>query len=338
MTLEIRPDDARLAWEGCVDLVRGDTWVQAFRLPRAERDLFMPGLVQRAGMPSGVRIVFRSETRRVAGRLDAHPEMTPLDLVVDGALAGTAEMAGRGRFAFENLPRGPKRLELWLPNHAPLRIEALELDDGAPPEPAKSDARPRWLTYGSSITQCRQAASPTRAWPAMVARDHGLDLTSFGFGGQCHLDPMVARVMRDRPAELLSMCVGINIYGGASLGPRAFRPAIIGFARTLRDGHPESPLVVISPIYGARRELQKNAVGFTLPEMREEVETAVAALRTAGDRHIHYWNGLDLFGPDLASHLPDDLHPDAEGYQIIGRRFSEKLRETGLVPSRAPRP
>ena len=56
----------------------------------------------------------------------------------------------------------------------------------------------------------------------VVARDQNFNLTCLGYGGQCHLDSMVARMIRDLPANFISMCLGINIQGASSLGPRAF--------------------------------------------------------------------------------------------------------------------
>ncbi len=327
MPMTVSPDDDRLAFRGIVSLRREADWVQPYRLPWAERALFNPELMARAGMPAGVRIAFTSDTTRVGGRVGPTPEMTPLDLVADGELVGTAEMDGAAGFAFEGLAAGEKRLELWLPAFGEFRLRGLELADGATLRAPADDEGPRWLTYGSSITQCRQAARPTETWPTIVARTHGLDLTCLGFGGQCHLDPMVALAMRDLPADLVSMCLGINIYGAASLSPRSFRPAIVGAVRIVRETHPDAPVVLVSPIYGVERERTKNPVGFTLPAMRAEVKAAAEDLRTAGDPNVHYVDGLEVLGPADADRLPDDLHPDAEGYRLMGRRFAERLAE-----------
>jgi lysophospholipase L1-like esterase len=135
---------------------------------------------------------------------------------------------------------------------------------------------------------------------------------------------MIARMMRDLPADYLSICVGINVYGAASLGPRTFIPSILGFVRILRERHPTTPLAVISPIYSPSRETTENAVGFTLRAMRAEVAEAVDLLQSQGDQHVHYVDGLRLFGPELAHLLPDGLHPNAEGYEAMGESF---LRE-----------
>ena len=121
------------------------------------------------------------------------------------------------------------------------------------------------------------------------------------------------------------MKVGINIYGSDSLSVRTFQSAIIGFVQIVREKHPDTPFVVISPIFSPPRETTPNAVGFTLEEMRQEVAEAVRVLRDLGDVNLHYASGLELFGPDLAHLLPDDLHPDAEGYKIMGQNFVDKV-------------
>lgn len=327
--MNVSHDDPRLSWDGAISVQRTGQWSQPWRLPHEELDLFPPEtLVERAAQPAGVRLAFRSDTSFVGGEIEIDPDATAVDLFVDGEMLGSAPLAGVDRFQFDGIhahtPRTTRTFELWLPQYGAFRLKSLRLSDGASLSPIEHD-RPRWITYGSSITQCRAAASPSQTWPAIVARQRGLDLTCLGYGGQCHLDSSIARIMRDRPATYLSMCVGINIYGSGSLNARSFRPAILGFVRIVREGHPDTPFVVMSPIYSPPRETVKNNAGFTLQEMREEVALAVDALRAHGDKNLHYVNGLDVFGADLAHLLPDDLHPDAEGYRKMGAAFAERV-------------
>ena len=320
-----------LSWPGAVSLQRCDDWVMPWRIPYEQRGLFAAPLVEGAAMGgAGVRLVFRSNTSSVVGRIVPQPGAQRLDLCCDGAFVTSAELAAQEEFRFSELPDGDKQIELWLPQGGPFRLRSLELAAGATLHAAK-DSRPRWITYGSSITQCGAAERPTQTWPAIVARDHGLNLTCLGYGGQCHLDGTIARMMRDLPADYLSMCVGINIYGGGSLGPRAFRPAIISFVLTLREKHAETPLAVMSPIFSPPRETTKNAAGFTLQAMRDEVAAAVESLRAHGDTNVHYVDGLTIFGPEAAGLLPDQLHPNAEGYQLMGKNFLREVAQTLFV-------
>ncbi len=85
-------------------------------------------------------------------------------------------------------------------------------------------------------------------WPVIAARRLGLDLTSLGLGGNAHLDQFVARMIRDAPADLISIKIGINIVNGDTLKRRTFVPALHGFLDTIREGKPTTPILVISPI------------------------------------------------------------------------------------------
>ncbi len=84
-----------------------------------------------------------------------------------------------------------------------------------------------------------------------------------------------------------------------------------------------TPLIVMSPICSRPRETTPNVVGFDLPFMRHEIETAVRTLQEHGDGAIHVVDGLCILGPDHAHLLPDDLHPNAEGYKLMGKNISK---------------
>ena len=318
--MQLKPDAPQLTWQGSVSLQKTEDWMMPWRTPHPRHVLFPEPLLERSAMPAGVRISFQSNTTRVSGNIVPQNETGILDLCCDSQVVASLDLTEKESFSFEDLSDAEKLIELWLPQFGQFQLRSLEIDDGATLE-AFTDTRPRWITYGSSITQCRTAASPTQTWPAIVARESGLNLTCLGYGGQCHLDAMVARMIRDLPADYISMCLGINIQGASSLGPRTFRPAIIGAVQIVREKHPDIPLVLMSPICSPPREATPNAVGFHLKGMREEVQAAAEALRTYGDKQIYYVDGLSVFGADYVHLLPDDLHPDAEGYRVMGKNF-----------------
>jgi lysophospholipase L1-like esterase len=57
----------------------------------------------------------------------------------------------------------------------------------------------------------------------------------------------------------------------------------------------------------------------TLQMTRREVRAAVETLKAHGDPHIYYVDGREVLGPEHAHLLPDELHPNAEGYKLMGR-------------------
>ena len=328
--MQLKPDAPQLTWQGAISRQHTEDWTMPWRTPHPAHVLFPDPLLERSAMPAGVRISFRSDTSHVSGNIVPQNESGMLDLCCNGELIDAIDLKQQDSFAFENLSNEEKLIELWLPQFGRFQLRSLEIDDGATLEPF-TDTRPRWITYGSSITQCRTAASPTQTWPAIVARAHDLNLTCLGYGGQCHLDAMVARMIRDTPADYISMCLGINIQGASSLGQRTFRPAIIGAVQIVREKHPDIPIVLMSPICCPPREENPNTVGFHLKGMREEVQAAAEALQAHGDQQVHYVDGLSVFGADYVHLLPDDLHPDAEGYRVMGKNFTTVVAEKFFV-------
>lgn len=324
--IAVRPDHEAFVWSGAIELHHTPSWSQAWRLPHRRIALFHDdNLRSRAGMPAGVRIRFTTDSPTIVLRCipaDDWADVSPLDFVINGQLLGSAPPSPHGTFTLDGLPEEPNDVELWLPQYGTVRLAAIELVANATLLPPPRETVPRLVTYGSSITQCRQAASPTSTWPAIVARRLGLDLTCLGFGGQCHLDPFVARVIRDQPADVITACLGINVYGGGTLNERSFLPAILGFLATIRDGHDDAPILAMSPIYSPDRESAPGAGGMTLSRMREFVSLAVSLLRDDGDQRIHLLDGLDVFGPDEAGLLIDGLHPGAAGYRLMADRIA----------------
>ena len=330
----IAADDPRLIWSGAVSCENGPGWVKPWRIPYRDRDLYSPGnngLSDRAEMPSSVRLRFATDARTLAFHTEPLTEAGNFDLYADDELVETvAYAAGQTEVRFDSLPEGDKTAELWFSPAMPVTLRSIELSEGAAVGKSE-DKRLKWVTYGSSISHCRTAGSPSYTWPGVVARAQGLNLTSLGFGGQCHADPMIARLIRDLDADFVSVKIGINIYGGSTLSPRTFRPAVIGTIATIRDGHPEVPLIVCSPIWSPAREKTPNAVDMTLERMRVEVADAVESFHSRGDKNIYYVDGLKLFDASLARYLPDGLHPDAEGYRRMGENFLKEVFEVQRV-------
>jgi hypothetical protein len=296
-----------------------------WRINHQEKALFAEELAMRAAMPAGVRLSFRSNTTSINGQCNAFEERSKIDLVVNGKLIDSADTADLTSFSFDNLGSEMKDIELWMPQFGEIKLNSLTFDDDAETLEATKHTAKKWITYGSSITHCRTADSPTKTWPAIVARTRGYDLTCLGFGGQCHLDPMMARQIRDQEADLISLCLGINVYGG-TLNQRTFYAGILGFVQIVREKHPTTPIVLMSPIYAVDWETELNAVGFSVRHLRDEVKRAYDTLKAHGDENISYINGLDIFGSDNAHLLPDDLHPNNEGYGIMADNL------LGLLP------
>ncbi|MER5616321.1 GDSL-type esterase/lipase family protein [Streptomyces sp. NPDC002215] len=344
------------------------------RLPaRARRQIPDNQLAVAEAQPSGVRLAFRTRattieldtlpTKRVYRGFPA-PADGVYDLLVDGRLAAQATVPGgnvrtitdmvtqsaelregpAGTARFTGLPAREKDIEIWLPHTEITELIALRTD--VPVEPARDSGRRVWLHHGSSISHGSNAAHPTAIWPALAAAQGEVELVNLGFGGSALLDPFTARAMRDTPADLISVKIGINVVNADVMRLRAFTPAVHGFLDTIREGHPTTPLLVVSPVlcpvqedtpgplapdfdggtlrFKATGDPAERAAGrLTLNVIRDELARIVEQ-RTADDPNLQYLDGRELYGEkDYAEFpLPDEVHPDPSGHRRIGENFA----------------
>jgi GDSL-like lipase/acylhydrolase family protein len=362
---------------GALDVERTEHGVLPHRLPAWARAQCTDGqLAMAESQPSGVRLVFR--TRATVVELDTRPTKRVYvgapprpdgvyDLLVDGRLSGQASVTGGntltldmatgtaqhrygpvGTLRFTELPDGVKDMEIWLPHNETTELVALRTD--APVEPAPDPGRRVWLHHGSSISHGSDAASPTTTWPALAASLGGVELINLGLSGSALLDPFTARALRDTPADLISVKIGINLVNTDLMRLRAFTPAVHGFLDTIREGHPGTPLLVLSPIlcpihedtpgpsapdlselsagqlrFRAAGDPAERASGkLTLGVIRDELARIVEQ-RADEDPDLHHLDGRGLYGAADSAELPlpDQLHPDAATHRRIGERFAE---------------
>ncbi|MFB9832478.1 GDSL-type esterase/lipase family protein [Actinoallomurus acaciae] len=365
---------------GALDVEHTAYGLLPHRLPaQARQQIPDDQLAMAEAQPSGVRLAFR--TRATTVELDTLPTKRAYrglpapadgvyDLLVDGRLAAQATVTGGrlrtvdmatqsvelregppGTARFTGLPAHEKNVEIWLPHTETTELAVLRTD--APVEPAPAGGRRVWLHHGSSISHGSNAAGPTTIWPALAAAQGEVELVNLGFGGGALLDPFTARAMRDTPADLISIKIGINVVNADVMRRRAFVPAVHGFLDTIREGHPKTPLLVVSAILCPVHEdtpgplapdfgdgtVRFKATGdpadipagrLTLNVIRAELARIVEQ-RAADDPALHHLDGRDLYGEaDYAElPLPDELHPDPAGHRRIGENFARLVFGAG---------
>ena len=251
---------------GALEIEETAVGVRPHRLPRWARAQADAQLAMAESQPSGVRLAFTTEATTVELRAAAvrfgyrgAPSRPAgvFDLVVDGRLSdqasltaatpdhhrhghrGTGDPTGRGRHDHASPACPPVRS----PSRSGCRTTRTSswsrcartppCGPAGPGPPAL--AAPRQL-HQPGLQRRAAPPAPGRRSPRALA---GVDLVNLGFGGSALLDPFTARTIRDTPADLISLKIGINLVNTDLMRLRAFDPAVHGFLDTIRDGHPD---------------------------------------------------------------------------------------------------
>ena len=225
---------------------------------------------------------------------------------------------------------------VWLPQAASVTIHGGAAD--APVRAAEpTDAR-RWVHYGSAISHGWVAANARGPWPIEASRQLGWDLTNLSFAGNAMLDPFVARVIAQQPADFITLKVGLDLVVDDVMRRRTLIPALHNFLDLIREGQPDTPIALITALacpvledatgpmrdmpegrWEATMRLQSQKDGPLTLEGTREIVAEVAAARA--DDMLDVVDGLSLFTPEDAPHLTDNLHPDQAGHDLIAKRF-----------------
>jgi lysophospholipase L1-like esterase len=289
-----------------------DTWATA-RLPVGVR-------LELVGDAPSVRITYTTATDELGYR---------------GPGAGTSFVAYRGEELVDEQPAalgdgtvvlgivtGDAVVTVHLPEGMRPLVTGVEPDGGGAIAPAPT--RPRWLCYGDSIAEGWIASGPAGAWPAVAARRFGLDVVNLGYAGAARGEIVSAEHIAAQPADVISISHGTNCWTRIPHSRAQMVANTEAFLDVVRQGHPDVPIVLASPVVRPDAETTPNRLGATLADLREAMEEVGRARVAAGDARLTVVPGAELLDPD---HLADGVHPGDEGHRLLADAIGGAVAE-----------
>ena len=138
-------------------------------------------------------------------------------------------------------------------------------------------------------------------------------------GKRVHLSQReIARDNAGDGLNLVTIAYGTNCWTRVPFSTGMLREGLEAFRRIVRDGHPTTPIVVVSPILRPDAEAQANVLGATLADLRAAMEELAGSW--ADGRVVP---GLPLVAN---SQLADGVHPNDEGHRAMADAIEPAIR------------
>ncbi len=335
-------DEVPGGWQDPQPFLRGVAWLDKGRPVRADPadTMRLPwDTGERATLPIGVRLEFTTETARAVEIRYRATVPGPTDSLRD--LAHGFALWDRHGVVTEVFtePAAEAVVRIGLgsgegPFHGPFTIHPPENQSplvlglrGIGGALAPAPPAPRWVVHGDSITEGWWSTRPAHGWPAVAGRALGWDTVNLGYAGAARGELAVAEQLAGLPADVLTLAFGTNCWSRVPFSAPLLYETTRAFLELVRQGHPRTPLLLVSPVLRPDAERTPNRLGATLGALRDAMERAARDRIAAGDDRLAVLPGRDLLGPE---HLADGLHPNDSGHQVLGLAVATALRRTGF--------
>jgi lysophospholipase L1-like esterase len=116
---------------------------------------------------------------------------------------------------------------------------------------------------------------------------------------------------------------GTNCWSRTPHDTELVRAGLAAFLAVVRQGHPETPIVAVSPVLRGDAEAKPNRLGATHADLRRAFEDAVRARMRAGDARLELVPGLPLLPSER---FADGVHPDDEGHARLAATLGPVIR------------
>lgn len=225
-----------------------------------------------------------------------------------------------------NWPGGRREYMLYFPLYNGVTSVEIGVPEGAMIEaaPARRPGVKPVLFYGSSILQGGCASRPGMAYTSIIERRLDWPVLNFGFSGNGKSEPEIAELF----AELDP---AVYVFDSLpNLTVEEAKERVEPFLRTLRKGHPKTPIVLVeNALY---TDIQFSHERRTLiTEKNRILRSVYEKLRKEGDKNLKYVPASKLYGDDGEATV-DGTHATDVGFMRMADVIAPVLKPLLKAP------
>jgi lysophospholipase L1-like esterase len=301
-----------------------------------EAKSYSEGVDRHAGSTAGGRLRFRTNSPTLDFNITLdRPIISPWSSaygaagtdvykIVDGERIWLATVYDEDQIVQLNTDSEMTDIVVYLPTYAGIANMDIGFEKGSALAPPTAYTKEKPIVfYGSSITQGSSASRPGLNFPALVADYFNADFINLGFSGSARGEQSVTEDI-----ARIDMSAFVMEYDHNADTPAELSATHYNFYKTIRDAHPDIPIIMLSRIsggYSTSAEETAERVGI----IRETYERAT----TEGDTNIFFISGSELLLKNAEYYLSDGKHPNDLGMAAIAEAIINVLSKCGYSSS-----
>lgn len=185
----------------------------------------------------------------------------------------------------------------------------------------------KWSAWGDSITEVEEM------YLIDTGKNLNLDYDNRGVGGDtiAMINTRLATLLSSSPDyfddyDIVTLFVGINDYFN-NVAAVDFYNGIIAFINTILAKRPEIPIIVFTPLEADRVAFPYKTANTVPLYVKDYRDNSMAAANYLGIPVVDLWAKYPLNSTTSGSITTDGVHPYLEGRTMLGKLFTQELKQ-----------
>ena len=221
------------------------------------------------------------------------------------------------RVIVDNMGTEEKECLLYLPLYYELKSLEIGVSSDAHIYKGENPFKKKIVVYGSSILQGASASRPGMPYPARLSRSSGYNFINLGLSGNGKMEKEVAGMLANIDADAFILdCI-------PNPSPKEITERAVGFVMTLREKHPDTPIIIIQTLIRETGNFNQKARE-NVKQQNEAIAEQVEVLRKKGVKNLYFIKEDRFLGTDHEGTI-DGTHPNDLGFDRMLKKYKPAI-------------
>ena len=221
------------------------------------------------------------------------------------------------RVIVDNMGTEEKECLLYLPLYDELKSLEIGVSSDAHIHKGENPFKEKISIVFFCVLQGASASRPGMAYPARLSRSSGSITINLGLSGNGKMEKEVAGMLANIDADAFILdCI-------PNPSPKEITERAVGFVMTLREKHPDTPIIIIQTLIRETGNFNQKARE-NVKQQNEAIAEQVEVLRKKGVKNLYFIKEDRFLGTDHEGTI-DGTHPNDLGFDRMLKKYKPAI-------------